>query len=103
MHSIDLINLTRGPGYFKLNSSHLLNEDYQETIKKCIAEIVEINKDANQNTKWELIKGTVRNEVIKYATFKKREASKQEKTLTNEIIHLQERYLNLQMPIELSY
>ena len=26
--NIDIINLTRGPGYFKLNSSLLLNEDY---------------------------------------------------------------------------
>ena len=58
--SIDLIILIRGPGYFKLNSSLLLNEDYQEKIKKCIAEIAEINKDANPNTKGELIKGTVR-------------------------------------------
>ena len=51
MHSIDLINLTRGPGYFKLNSSHLLNEDYQEIIKKCTAEIAEINKDNKQRRK----------------------------------------------------
>ena len=102
MHSIDLINLTRGPGYFKLNSSHLLIEDYQETIKNCIAEIAEINKHANQNTKWELIKGTVRNETVNYATFKKKERNKQEKTLNNELTHLQKRYLNLQMPIELN-
>ena len=87
--NIDLINLTRGPGYLKLNNSLLLNEDYQETIKKCIAEIAEINKDANPNTKWELIKGTVRNETIKYATFKKKETNKQEKTLNNEISKLQ--------------
>ena len=49
--NIDLINLTWGPGYFKLNSSLLLNEDYQEPITKNIAEIAEINKDANPNTK----------------------------------------------------
>ena len=87
--NIDLINLTRGPGYFKLNNSLLLNEDYQETVKKCTAKIAEINKDANPNTKWELIKGTVRNETIKYATFKKKETNKQEKTLNNEISKLQ--------------
>ena len=46
-----------GPGYLKLNSSLLSNKDYQETIKKCIAEIAEINKDV----KSELLKGTVRN------------------------------------------
>ena len=87
--NIDLINLTRGPGYFKLNNSLLLDKDYQETVKKNIAEIAEINKEANPNTKWELIKGTIRNETIKYATYKKKETNKQEKKLTNEINELQ--------------
>ena len=87
--NIDLINLTRGTGYFKLNNSLLLNEDYQEIIKNSISEIAEINKEANPNTKWELIKGTVRNETIKYATYKKKETIKYEKTLTNEITQLQ--------------
>ena len=41
--NIDLINLTRGPGYFKLNNSLLLHKDYQDTVKKSIAEI---NKEA---------------------------------------------------------
>ena len=84
--NIDLINLTRGPGYFKLNNSLLLDKDYQETVKKSIAEI---NKEANPNTKWELIKGTIRNETIKYATYKKKETNKKEKKLTNEIKELQ--------------
>ena len=87
--NIDLINLTRGPGYFKLNNSLLLDKDYQETVKKNIAEIAEINKEANPNTKWELIKGTIRNETIKYATYNKKETNKQEKKLTNEINELQ--------------
>ena len=80
--NIDLISLTRGPGYFKLNNSLLLDKDYQETVKKSIAEI---NKEANPNTKWELIKDTIRNETIKYATYKKNETNKQEKKLTNEL------------------
>ena len=87
--NIDLINLTRGPGYFKLNNSLLLDKDYQETVKKNIAEIAEINKEANPNTKWELIKGTIRNKTIKYATYKKKETNKHEKKLTNEINELQ--------------
>ena len=65
----------REPWLFKLNNSLLLNEDYQETIKKYIAKTVEINKNANPNTKWERIKGTVRYEIIKYATFKKKETN----------------------------
>ena len=42
--NIDLINLTRGPDYFKLNNSLLLDEDYQEIIKNSISEIAEIRK-----------------------------------------------------------
>ena len=87
--NIDLINLTRGPCYFKLNNSLLLDKNYQETVQKSIAEIAEINKEANPNTKLELIKGTIGNETIKYATYKKKETNKQEKKLTNEINELQ--------------
>ena len=87
--NIDLLNLTRGPGYLKLNNSLLLDNDYQETVKQSIAEIADINKETNPNTKWELIKGTIRNETIKYATYKKKETNKQEKRLTTEINELQ--------------
>ena len=87
--NIDQINLTRGPGYFKLYKSLNLNEDYQEIIRNSISEMAEIIKEGNPNTKWELIKGTVRNETIKYATYKNKETIKQEKTLTNEITQLQ--------------
>ena len=92
--NIDLINLTRGPCYFKLNNILLLNEDYQEIIQNSISEIAEINKEANTNTKWELIIGTVRNETIKYATYKKKETNRQEKTLTNEITQLQKKLVD---------
>ena len=62
-----------------------MDKDYQETVKKSIAEIAEINKEANPNPKWELIKGTIRKETIKYATIKKKETNKQEKKQTNAI------------------
>ena len=62
-----------------------MDKDYQETVKKSIAEIAEINKEANTNPKWELIKGTIRKETIKYATNKKKDTNKQEKKLTNEV------------------
>ena len=87
--NIDQINLTRGPGYFKLYKSLNLNEDYQEIIRNSISEMAEIIREGNSNTKRELIKGTVRNETIKYATYKNKETIKQEKTLTNEITQLQ--------------
>ena len=41
-------------------------------IKNSISETAEINIDANPNTLWELIKGTIRNVTIKFATAKKK-------------------------------
>ena len=60
----------RGPGYFKLNNSLLLNTEYQNIIKTSITETALHNKDAKPNILWEVIKGNIRNETIKYAAYK---------------------------------
>ena len=85
MLKIELQQEAKGPGYFKLNNSLLLDEEYKVKIKRGINEITTINKDANPNTLWELIKGTIRNETIKYATFKKKQNSENETRLINEL------------------
>ena len=85
MLKIELKQEAKGPGYFKLNNSLLLDEEYKVKIKRGINEITTINKDANPNTLWELIKGTIRNETIKYATFKKKQNSENETRLINEL------------------
>ena len=86
--NINIANFQRGPGYFKLNNSFLLDKVYQEIIKNSITEITSINEDANPNTLWEFVKGTIRNESIKYGSKKKKETDKLEKQLTNEIENL---------------
>ncbi|KAH3784489.1 hypothetical protein DPMN_162444 [Dreissena polymorpha] len=48
----------KGPGYFKLNNSMLLNDEYQHQIKQKIHKVVENNTNCNPNTLWEVIKGT---------------------------------------------
>ena len=68
----DIDNIQRGPGYFKLNNSFLLEAQYQENIRNCIEEITTINRNANPNTLWELVKGSIRNETIRYGTNKKK-------------------------------
>ena len=83
--TLDLSQHSRGPGYFKLNNSLLLDIEYQEIIKTSINDITNINADANPNTLWELIKGTVRNETIKYAARKKKENNELENRLSNDI------------------
>ena len=79
--TIDFIQQPKGPGYFKLNNTLLLENEYKETIKTNIIETVNINKDANPNTLWELVKGTIRNETIKYASTKKKIQNKKEKKI----------------------
>lgn len=83
--SIDFMKVKRGPGYFKMNNSLLYEEDYQKLIKESINDIAEINKDSNPNTLWELIKGTIRNQTIKYASHKKKLEQKNEEKLIKEI------------------
>ena len=67
--NVDFVKIDKGPGVFKINNSVLLQNEYQNIIKNSIKDIVDINKDCNPNTLWELIKGSCRNETIKYTTF----------------------------------
>ena len=83
--NIDFVKIDKGPGVFKINNSILLHQEYQNIIRNCINDTVHINNECNPNTLWELIKGSIRNETIKYTTFKKRKDTEKEKTLTIEI------------------
>ena len=75
----------RGPGYFKINKSLLLETDYQNIIQKSINKTVLNNKNSNPNTLWEIIKGNIRNETIKYAAYKKKTDNENEHNLKSEI------------------
>ena len=82
-HSIVYFNLyienqPRGPGYFKLNNSIILEQEYQNEIKNAINDISEINKNCNANIMWELIKGTVWNVTIQYTSLKKKNEKREE-------------------------
>ena len=70
--NLNIDNQTRGPGYFKLNNSVILEQEYQNKIKQSIEEVATINRDTNPNTLWQVIKGTIRNESIKYTATKKK-------------------------------
>ena len=80
-HVIVLLNIESpavpmGPGYFKINNSILIDNDYQTKIKQTISNTVNENKECNPNTLWEVIKGNMRNETIKYSTLKKTNKTK---------------------------
>ncbi len=82
---INLSEAVRGPGHFKINNSILLNEDYKANINSAIQEIVEINKDCNPNILWELIKGYIRNESIRYSSNLKKKQREKEYNIILEI------------------
>ena len=82
---IDFIKIDKGRGVFKINNSILLQQQYQHIIRNSINDIVNINNECNPNTLWELIKGSIRNETIKYTSFKKRQEAEKEIALKSEI------------------
>ena len=41
------MNIDRGPGYFKLNNSFILDNEYQEGIMKSITETTTFKENAN--------------------------------------------------------
>ena len=83
-------NITkRGPSSFKINNSILLNPEYQNKIRNSITEIVQFNAEANPNTLWELMKGRIRDETIKYSAQVKRDQNKTEQEIINNIHKLE--------------
>ena len=81
----------RGPGYFKINNSILLDNEYQEKIKSSIEDIVEFNSGSDPCILWELIKGTIRNETIRFSSKKAKKQKTQELKLQAELKILNER------------
>ena len=93
-HSLVTVNLNfskheKGPGYFKVNNSLLLDTEYQNKMRNSIQEIALLNSSSNANTLWEIIKGRIRDETIKFASIKKKNDLKEEKELNVKIESLE--------------
>ena len=89
-HSLISLNINfsiqkRGPGYFKLNNSLILDDNYNTNIIKCINDTVNSNRLAKPEILWELIKGNIRNYTIKFASSKRKKEKEYEENLQNEI------------------
>jgi len=57
---------------------YLNDIDYINEIKVAINETIDINKNCNPNTNWELINGSIRNTSIIYASRAKKNKRKSE-------------------------
>ena len=82
-------NKQRGPGYFKINNSLVLQSEYQKQIKNTIIETATNNVYENQSVLWEVIKGSIRNTTIQYASKMKKENREHEIKLIEDINNLQ--------------
>ena len=98
-HSLITINIlennqNRGRGFWKLNTSLLLDNSYTDKIKKSIRESYVLYKEQQTNPCliWELVKADIRGESIKFASFKKKERANRLCELENELKKAHETY-----------
>ena len=86
-------NITRGPGFFKLNTSLLLQKEYINKIRALISQ--KKNEYTEQNLasdlKWEMIKADIRGESIKYSKLKARERNNRQTTIEKELNDLEQK------------
>jgi len=63
---------TRGKGYWKLNTSLLLDTEYEQRIKTMLIEIKpELDQIEDRNLAWEMVKQNIRKISISYSIYKK--------------------------------
>lgn len=90
---IKLSKEKRGPGFWKMNTSHLKDEEFCRIISQCIRETKEINNGVNILLLWETIKCAIRGESIKFGAKKKRERNARIKELECHLSLLEEQYM----------
>ena len=59
----------------------MLDKNYQQPLMK----LQKITKKCNPNVVWDIIKGVIRNEIIKYSSYINRQHKKDEKEILNDI------------------
>jgi hypothetical protein len=86
------VNISRGPGYWKLNCSLLTDSNYVEMINGVIGQYkanLDHEEDANSCLVWEVLKMEIRKNTIKYSSKKKRERIAEQNKIENEIYLLE--------------
>ena len=91
-HSINTLdikenNQKRGPGFWKLNTSLLLDLEYTEKIKTVVKNSYDFYKAQQTNPCliWELVKADIRGESIKFSSFKKKTRVNKLKEIESEL------------------
>jgi hypothetical protein len=102
---IDKQQLKRGTGFYKLNTSLLLDNNYKDNLQRLILEKSSMNKtqNINPNLLWEFVKSDIRGYSIKYSSkIKKQESEdiKNKERELNSLEALQESLITTDLNIE---
>ena len=98
-HSLITLHLTnntnpRGPGFWKLNTSFLLESEYVNLIKETINEVANAYNNDNEVDSvllWDTMKLQIRSSSLYYAKRKKAKMKSQETSLEGHILALQKK------------
>ena len=77
-------SLERGKGYWKLNNSHLTNENFRNEVRDIINETASQSYDS-YNGLWDVIKMKIKDFAIRYGKKLKKDSEREKKDLENKI------------------
>ncbi len=83
--TLSMQNTTRGPGFWKFNSSLLRDTEYVNLVKEVITETVAINKEASHQLLWDTVKDQIRGNTIRYSSIKKKKSMKSQTDLEEKL------------------
>ena len=85
-------NTPRGPGFYKLNTSLLLDNNYKQIIHNIIIDRTRAYREQNLSADllWEMVKMDIRGESIKYSKNKNKEKNKRNKEIEKELDELEQ-------------
>ena len=86
---LEILSTKRGPGYWKLNCTHLSDPDFIAEIKKVIIETSEANQEADPQLLWDTIKCQIRGSAIQFSAKKKKSKTNLLNLLENRIKRLE--------------
>ena len=78
----------KGPGYWKLNTTHLEENEYKELIKTIIEGTTKVKASKHTKQNWEVMKMMIRGETIKYGACKKKARDNLLEVLQNKLYQM---------------
>lgn len=91
---MNILNMKKGPGFWKLNNSLLKDTVYVSMITDLILSLIHSHVDDNPSSKWEFIKYSIRNASIKYSKIKARERRRRELNILKNISRFERLYFS---------